>query len=119
MEGVRAKLVAIVAAIISYFDEHPHLLELIQRAELLHPSGKEFPWQQARTNLLKLIDGLFKEADRCGEFTVSDSDLATLLLLGGVRSVIRLGEQPRPHDLPGCIVDTLLNGAMKEPPQGP
>src|SRR5262245_47172366 len=48
VDGPRAKLEALVKAIIAYFDEQLHLLELILRAELLRPSGTEFPWQQTR-----------------------------------------------------------------------
>jgi hypothetical protein len=37
-----------VAAILAYFDEQPHLLDLIQRAEVARGSGPEFPWYQTR-----------------------------------------------------------------------
>ncbi len=115
VEGTRAKLEAVVGAIIAYFDEYPHMLDLIQRAELMRPSGTEFPWQQTRTELTKLTSGLFKEGNDRGEFTVSDPDLAMLLLLGGLRGVIRFGERPRPGDLARRIVDSFLNGSGEQP----
>src|SRR2546425_11694033 len=33
-EGARARLVAVVEAIVAFFDSQPHILELIQRAEV-------------------------------------------------------------------------------------
>ena len=42
----RSKLTAIVAGIITFFDEQPHLLDLIQRAEVLR--GPNASWQNAR-----------------------------------------------------------------------
>jgi AcrR family transcriptional regulator len=110
-EGPRAQLEAVVAAIIAFFDERPHLLNLIQRAEVLRGSGTEFPWQQARHELLQLVLDLFAHGREEGAFALADPHLAVLLLLGGVRSVIRFGKRPRPRDLAARIVHTFLHGA--------
>src|SRR5207237_761491 len=48
--GARAGLEAVVGRVIAFFDEQPHLLDLIQRVEVLR--GPDFPWQQARDEML-------------------------------------------------------------------
>lgn len=107
----RARLEAIVAFIVAYFDEQPHLLDLIQRAEVLSDSGVTFPWQPTRAEVLRLVLDLFEEARAAGAFAVRDPDLAVLMLLGGLRSVIRLGPRPRPADLARRLVENFLHGA--------
>jgi AcrR family transcriptional regulator len=111
VEGIRAQLEALVSAIIGYFDEHPHLLDLIQRAELESALGKEFPWQHTRTELLGLVGDLFEQARVHGEASIRHPDVAALMLLGGLRSMIRLGEKPRPRTLARRIIDGFLFGA--------
>ena len=111
VEGVRAQLEALVSSIIGYFDEHPHLLDLIQRAELESALGKEFPWQHTRTELLRLVGDLFEQARVHGEASIRHPDVAALMLLGGLRTVIRLGEKPRPRGLARRIIDNFLSGA--------
>ena len=108
VEGPRARLKVIVAAIIAFFDEQPHLLDLIQRAEVLR--GPNFPWQKTRDQLLRLVLNLFEDARAQGEFVIRDPDLAVLMLLAGLRGVIRFGKRPRPRDLARRIVDAFLQG---------
>lgn len=100
---------AVVAAIIAYFDEQPHVLELIQRAEVERGRGEGFPWQQARGELFRLVNDLFAEGAARGEFAVADPNLSMMLLLGGLRTVIRFGPRPRPPDVAGRAVDALLH----------
>ena len=114
----RARLEKTVAAIIDEFDNQPHLLDLIQRAEVLHEAGVEFPWQKTRERLPKLIKELLAEGEKHGAFAARDQDLSVLLLLGGVRSVIRFGEKPRPPNLAKRIVDIFLHGADQTRPTG-
>ncbi len=108
VEGQAEKLLALVAAILQFFDEQPHLFDLIQRAEVLR--GPDFPWRQTRDELVKLLKELFAEARDRGEFVIGDPELAALMLLGGLRGVLRFGKQPRAHDLAAQIVATLLHG---------
>jgi TetR/AcrR family fatty acid metabolism transcriptional regulator len=114
-ETARERLEATVAAILSFFDEQPHLLDLIQRAEVMQRPGKEFPWQRTRDDLVRLMGSLFAYAKQRGEFTVRDADLAGLMLLGGLRSVIRFGKRPRAKDLPRKIVTEFLDGVSHHP----
>src|SRR5262245_11806454 len=44
----REQLVFVVDALLSYFDEQPHLLDLIQHAEAMQNPDQEFPWQAVR-----------------------------------------------------------------------
>jgi AcrR family transcriptional regulator len=112
-ETARGKLQAIIRAILDYFDQQPHLLDLIQRAEVMR--GPDFPWQETRTLLIRLVANVFQEAKDKGEFVVHDPELAGLLLLNGLRGVVRAGKRPRPNDLPERIVDGFLQGFAQEP----
>ncbi len=105
----QARLEALVATIIDEFDAEPHLLELIQRAEVLRPAGQEFPWQHTRELMPKLMRGLFDEAAACGEFRVRDPELTVWMLLGGIRALIRFG--PRPEGMARRVVENFLDGA--------
>jgi AcrR family transcriptional regulator len=108
VHGAHNRLVALVATIIRFFDQRPHLLDLIQRAEVVR--GRNMPWQQARDELLKTVLVLFEEGREQGEFTVTDGELGALLLLGGLRSVLRFAVPPRSPDLSQRIVERFLNG---------
>ncbi len=114
-EGARIRLERVVAAILAYFDAQPHHLDLVQRAEVLQPQGPHSPWQQARDDLFHLVVGLLEEGRRAGEFAVRDPALAVLMLLGGLRSVIRFGRRPWPRDLARRIVADFLHGADTGP----
>jgi AcrR family transcriptional regulator len=112
----RGRLTALVAALIDYFDTHPHLFDLIQRAEVLRRAEAAFPWQQARDEMLRLVFDIFEEGRRRGELDVPEPQLAALLLLGGVRSVVRFGSRPRPSRLAEQVIDTFLQGADTRSP---
>jgi AcrR family transcriptional regulator len=109
--GPRERLEAVVAGILSHFDAEPHLLDLIQRAEVLTASGMDFPWQQTRERMPVLLRQLFDEAAAVGAFRVRDPELSVWMLLGGIRSVLRFGTRPRCPDLPRRIVANFLDGA--------
>jgi len=108
--GARARLVAVAQAIISFFDEQPHILELIQRAELQRGLAPGVVWQTARNQLFRLVLDLFNEGKARGEFAVRDPEMAMMLLLGGLRTVIRFGPRPRPEGLSERAVDALVQG---------
>ena len=109
--GARAKLVAMVEAILAHFDSHPHLFDLIQRAEVLRRPDADFPWQQFRDESFRLLREVFEQGTRSGELAIRDPGLAALLLLGGLRSVIRFGPMPRPPHLAEDVVTMFLQGA--------
>ena len=110
-EGARDKLVAMATALIGFFDEQPHVFDLIQRAEILQREGREFPWQTARDEIGRQLRELFKEARQRGEFVVGDPDHAVLMFLGGLRAVVRFGRRPRPRTLAQQVVRSFLDGA--------
>lgn len=107
-DGPIDRLKTIVAGIVSFFDEQPHLLDLIQRTEVMR--GPSFPWQKTRDEVLHMVLDIFKEAKEQGEFSVRDPELAALMLLAGLRGVIRFGKRPRARDLAQRIVDAVLQG---------
>jgi AcrR family transcriptional regulator len=110
-EGAHDQLQGIVAAIIAFFDEHPHLFDLIQRAEVTRPPDGKFPWQDIRDELIHLFHDLFKEGKAQGKWNIRDPEVTAVLLLGGLRSIIRFGQLPRPRDLARRIVEAFLQGA--------
>jgi TetR/AcrR family fatty acid metabolism transcriptional regulator len=112
-ESPVAKLRAIVAGILEFFDGQPHLLDLIQRAEVMR--GPDFPWQQTRSVMYKLVTDVFEEGKERGEFVISDPDTAALLMLAGMRGVLRTGKRPRRRDLAQKIVEGVLQGFAEAP----
>jgi AcrR family transcriptional regulator len=111
VEGLRAQLEALAASIVSYFDAQPHLLDLIQRSELESATETEFPWHQTRLQLTRFVRDLFAAAEERGEVSIRNPELAVYMFFGGLRSVIRLGQKPRPRNLARSYVDNLLLGA--------
>jgi AcrR family transcriptional regulator len=109
-DSPRAKLVAVVRSVLDYFDEHPHVLDLIQHAEAMQKPGQQLSWQKTRNETTALVLKLFEEGKRASAFAVDDSELAALMLLGGLRSVLRFGSRPRPADQAERIVAGFLNG---------
>jgi TetR/AcrR family fatty acid metabolism transcriptional regulator len=107
----RRRLEALAAAVIEYFDEQPHLLDLLQRAEVQRGSGPDHPWHHARGELFQLTQRLLEGRPGLDESPVQEPELATLMFLGGLRSVIRFGRRPRPRDLARRVVDLFLTGA--------
>ena len=108
-----AKLEAFVAAVIGFFDERPHVFDLIQRADALR--GATTPWQKTRDEAVRLVMRLFDEGKAQKHFVVADAHTTALMLLGGVRAVIRFGSKPhRPH-LARDIVRWFLGGAAGNP----
>jgi len=109
--SARVRLHAYIRARLEFFDERPHLFDLIQRAEVMSGPKKAFPWQKARDELFQQFADLFSEGNASGEFHIPDPDMAKLMMLGGMRSVIRFGARPRPRDLAAHLVECFLNGA--------
>jgi AcrR family transcriptional regulator len=107
----RAKLIAVVEAIISFFDRQPHLFDLIQRAEIRRELGAAFPWQQARDETLRIVQDIFDQGRTTRQFAVRRPEFAALMLLGGLRAVIRFSLQPRAAHLAADLVDDFLCGA--------
>ena len=113
VSGARAKLEAVVEAILDYFEEHPHLLDLIQHAEVTQGPDADLPWQRTRLANVRLVEDILEEARREGEFHVTDPELAAWMLLGGLRPVLRWGLAPRPPGLARRIVELFLYGAAQ------
>jgi TetR/AcrR family fatty acid metabolism transcriptional regulator len=110
-ETCRDRLIAVVDAVVVFFDDHPHLFDLIQRAEIGQDKGKAFPWQEVRAEGMRIVLDVFEEARRSGEFRMRHPATAMLMFLGGMRAVIRVGTRPRPLGLAEQIVDDFLTGA--------
>jgi AcrR family transcriptional regulator len=108
----RDRLIAVVGAILGFFDERRHLLDLIQRAEVGQENGRAFPWQEVRNEGMRIVLDILEEGQRSGEFHIVDPNISMLMLLGGLRAVLRFGERPRTAELAEQIVDAFLHGAL-------
>jgi AcrR family transcriptional regulator len=115
----RDKLVALAFACLSYFHENPHVLDLIQHAEVMQKPGQEFPWQKARNRATALAQELFQAGNHAGVFAVDDPGLAALMFLGGLRAVLRFGNLPDPAGQAGRIVAGFLGGYGAPPTPAP
>lgn len=113
--STRDRLIAVVGAILTFFDERPHLLDLIQRAEVGQDKGGAFPWQEVRDEGMRLVLDILEDGRRTGELRFADSNTSMLMLLGGLRAVLRFGERPRAADLTEQIVDGFLHGTTAVP----
>ncbi len=111
VSGARERLVATVDAILDFFDGQPHVLDLIQRAEIRRELGAAFPWQQARDETVKLVQDIFEQGRAEGAFAIRRPEVAALMLLGGLRAVLRFSPQPRPQHLARDLVADFLEGA--------
>lgn len=111
----RAKLEALVDTIIRYFDDNPHVFDLIQHAEALQRPNRRLPWK-ARAVSFEVTTAVILEGQRAGLFRVEDPTLAMLMLLGGLRAVFRFGAKPRPADLAERIVEGFLRGVAAADP---
>ncbi len=60
---------------------------------------------------LRLVQEIFQQGHDNGELSSADPELSALMLLGGLRAVVRFGRQPRPGNLAQRIVDGFLHGA--------
>ena len=112
----RQRLRAVVAASIAFFDEQPHVSDLIQRAEAHRDPSRLRPWQQARQQMQELLLELLAEAKAAGDFTIRDPEVSIPMLMGGLRSIVRFGRQPRARDLAERIVNAFLQEPSCQPP---
>ncbi len=110
-----AKLEALAAAVLAFFDEQPHVFDLIQRADAQR--GIDTPWKKTRDEALRLVLAIFAESRDRNAFVVSDPLIAALVLLGGLRAVIRFGPKPHTQALAQQIVRMVLFGAANAEPQ--
>lgn len=105
----REQLVALMEAVVAYFDEQPHLFQLIVRAEPQRELGK-FPWQEARDVGHRLVFEIMTEGTRKGELDIPEPHDAAMMLFGGIRAHIGYGRRPRPEGFVRRLVLDFLDG---------
>lgn len=104
-----AKLEGLVAASLEFFAEQPHVFDLIQRGDAQR--GVDSPWQKTRDEAKELVEAILSEGNRNGELRVADPTTVTLILLGGLRAILRFGKRPHSREMPRQLVHTVLFGA--------
>jgi TetR/AcrR family fatty acid metabolism transcriptional regulator len=110
-----SKLEALVATFLQFHDDHPHVFDLLQHAEALSRPDQYFPWQKARTLSVDMVKQVLEEGQAKGVFRGADNT-ALMLLLGGIRAIIRFGDKPRPPDLARRIAELFLHGVAGAQP---
>ena len=111
--GPRDRLEALVSGILDYFDANPYLFDLLQHAESRQHSGSLENWQAIRASNIRLILDVLEEGRLAGLWNVPDPETPVLMLLGGLRAVLRLATPPRPANLAQRIVEDFLHGASR------
>src|SRR5260370_11350383 len=87
-----AKLEALTAAVLTFFDEQPHVFDLIQRADAQR--GLDTPWQKTRDDAYRLVPGILHVVTDRGNFTSSDPPIAALIVLCAFPAVMPFGPRP-------------------------
>jgi AcrR family transcriptional regulator len=106
------KLEGLAAAVLEFFDEQPHVFDLIQRADAQR--GAANPWKKTRDEAMRLVTDFIAEGQKRGDFTVEDPSTVGLILSGGLRAVVRFGSRPHAPDLARRIVRVVLFGAAQQ-----
>jgi AcrR family transcriptional regulator len=113
--GPRRRLEVLVADILAYTDANPYLLALLQHAEARQQTGSLENWQGVRRNNIQRTLEIVEEGRRAGLWDIPDPETPVLMLLGGLRAVLRFIPPPRPADLAQRLVEDFLNGANRKP----
>jgi len=109
VQGCQAKLVALTRLALSYFDERPHLLQLLDRAGIDRGRSLGFPWLEVQREFFRMLQGLFAEGTVRGEFAVDDLELAVRGLLGILRfQFLYPCEQGDDEKIPERVVGMLI-----------
>jgi TetR/AcrR family fatty acid metabolism transcriptional regulator len=112
-DGPRARLEALVGALLEYFDDNPYLFDLLQHAESRQQSGTLETWQAIRTaNIQRTLD-IVEEGRQAGLWHIPDPLTPVLMLLAGLRGVMRFAAPPRPANIAWRIVEDFLHGANR------
>jgi TetR/AcrR family fatty acid metabolism transcriptional regulator len=115
-DGPVGKLEALVETFLAFHEEYPHVFDLLQHAEALSGPDQYFPWQKARSLSIELVKKVFDEGQAQGVFHFTELNTAMMLLLGGIRGIIRFGDKPRPPNLAREVVQTFLYGVVRPGP---
>ncbi len=105
------RLKAIPKAAFRFFEDYPHLFQVIQQTEAR--IGLEHPWKKARAHTTNVICEILKELNQTGEFEINDPLLLALIFQGGMRSLFHFAPQPRSESMMDSLVDTILYGVRK------
>jgi AcrR family transcriptional regulator len=112
VRGCRARLVALVRAALTFFDERPHLLKLLDRAGIDRGRKADFPWLEVQQQFFRMLQGLFAEGALRGEFQVDDLELAVRGVVGTMRfQFLYPCVEVSREDIPDTIVGMLVRPA--------
>jgi AcrR family transcriptional regulator len=110
----RARLEAMVGGILDFFDGYPYLLDMLQHAEGRQHSNSLENWQEIRRSNIQRTLEIVEEGRRAGLWDIPDPETPVLMLLGGLRAVLRFATTRRPPNLAQRIVEDFLNGANRQ-----
>jgi AcrR family transcriptional regulator len=103
------KVHAFVGESLRFFERHEHVLDLVQRVEVLHTGASGDPLREVRARLLVLLEAVMGEL-QAGGHAVADPKVAVLALLGMTREVARFHPRPWPEGLATRLARQFLRG---------
>lgn len=113
-DGPRGKLEAMIRAILDFLSANPYLFDVATHAEALARPGSLASWKKLReTNTRRTLD-IVEEGRQAGLWDIPDPETPVLMLLGGLRAVLRFGSSTRPAELAPRILEDFLHGADRK-----
>ena len=102
-----AKLHAFISHVVSFYEQYPYYLELIQRIETSNSPQSQEALQEMRDRFYHLLTGLIVNLNGGAH---EQPQLAALALMGIIRGILRFSPQPWPEHLADWIYQQFKHG---------
>ena len=109
------KLRDFITNIVSYYEQYPYFLELIQRIETSNSTASLNALNAMRTQFYHLITNLIAQINQAGQPVTQRPEWAALALLGMIRGILRFTAQPWPAHLADWIYHQFMHGLSAPP----
>ncbi len=110
------KLQAFIAHVVSFYEQYPYFLELIQRIETSNSPASQEALHSMRNQFYLMITDVIKQLNGGDHPATEHPQLASLALLGMIRGVLRFTPQPWPAHLADWIFHLFKHGLCAEAP---
>lgn len=109
------KLLDFINQIVSFYEQYPYFLELIQRIETSNSTASVNALSAIRAQFYHLVTNLVTQITRDGQPVTRHPELAALALLGMTRGILRFTAQPWPKHLAEWIYHQFMHGLSAPP----
>jgi AcrR family transcriptional regulator len=106
----RQKLLDFITHIVTFYEQYPYFLELIQRIETSNSTASLNALNSIRTQFYHLVTNLIMQINHAGQPVTLHPELAALALLGIIRGILRFTPQPWPSHLGDWIYHQFMHG---------